>query len=101
MSRTSSIALLFAAGLFAASSVLAAEAPAGKPTIQTGDEAAAKAAPDDVICTYDQVVGSHLKKRRCATRAARDAQAEADQQALKNAQRRGKGYASNKDPAGL
>lgn len=100
MFRARSIALLLASAL-AASPAFSAEAPAGKPRVQTGEEAAAKAAPDDVICTYEQPIGSHLKKRVCSSRAARDAQAEADQKAMKNAQRRGKGYGGAKDPAGL
>lgn len=67
--------------------------------IKKGAQAAAEAAPDDVICTYEKSVGSHIKRRVCATRAQRDEQAEADKRALAGAQRRGKGFKSNADPA--
>ena len=36
--------------------------------------ALAAESPNDLICTYDQDTGSHIKKRICTTRAVRDAQ---------------------------
>jgi hypothetical protein len=83
------------AGLLAGMVALAAQAGDAK----TGLEAAANAAPDDVICTHETPMGSHIKRRVCATRAQRDEQTKLDQEALRSAQGRGKkGYASNKDP---
>lgn len=69
--------------------------------VKKGPQAAAEAAPDDVICTYEKSVGSHIKRRVCATRADRDAQAQADQEAMSKTQRRGKGFQSSADPAKL
>lgn len=37
---------------------------------------------DDLICTYEQPVGTHIKRRTCATRADRDERARKDQEAL-------------------
>ena len=37
---------------------------------------------DDIICTYEQPVGTHIKRRTCATRAERQERARRDQEAL-------------------
>jgi hypothetical protein len=42
----------------------------------------AAASPNDVICTTDHVVGSHIPHKTCATRRAREERAKADQEAL-------------------
>lgn len=68
--------------------------------VKKGAQAAAEAAPDDVICTYERSVGSHIKRRVCATRAQRDEQARADQEAMGNTQRRGKGFRGDRGPSG-
>lgn len=50
--------------------------------------------PDDVICTYQSEAGSHLKKRVCATRAARERKAQADQDMVKRVQQQNGGAAA-------
>jgi hypothetical protein len=70
-----SVAVL-AAGLMSAAQ--AVEVP-----VKKGAKAAAEAAPDDVICTYEHSVGSHLKRRTCATRAQRNERARQDQDSVK------------------
>ena len=68
-------AAVLAAGMVAAAQ--AVEVP-----VQKGAKAAAEARPDDVICTYERSVGSHIKRRNCATRAQRDERARQDQDAV-------------------
>ena len=55
----------------------AAEAPAAR-----GAKPAA-APQDDVVCTYEKSLGSHLKRRVCTTRVERDARARADQDRMR------------------
>lgn len=43
--------------------------------------AAAEARPDDVICTYEQPVGTHIKRRVCVTRETRELQQRQSQDA--------------------
>lgn len=59
-----------------------ASAQAVEVPVQKGAEAAADAAPDDVICTYESSTGSHLKHRVCATRRQREESAAADREAM-------------------
>lgn len=68
---------LLAAGM--STSVYAAE-PKPQPP-KPGEERA-----DDVICTVESVLGSHLKRRVCTTRQAREERAKADQKALQGLQ---------------
>lgn len=44
----------------------------------------AKAAPssEDLICTYEQPVGTHIRRRTCVTRGERDERARRDQDAM-------------------
>ena len=37
---------------------------------------------DDLICTYEQPVGTHIKRRTCVTRAERADRAQKDQEAM-------------------
>lgn len=37
---------------------------------------------DDVVCTYEQPVGTHIKRRICATRADRAERTRKDQEAM-------------------
>lgn len=65
--------------LLAALAALAAPAPAAdakKPTARKKE-----ARGDDVICTYEQPVGTHIKRRVCATRDQRAERARLDQEA--------------------
>lgn len=55
--------------------------------------------PDDVICTTETPMGSHIKRRVCATREARDEAQKANQEAMERARRTGRGQA-NSEPAG-
>ena len=57
--------------------------------VKSGAKAAAEAAPDDVICTYETPVGSHVKKRICVTKAERDRRTEQDRDTMRNVQNRG------------
>lgn len=41
----------------------------------------AEARPDDVICTYEQPVGTHIKRRVCVTRENRELQQRQSQDA--------------------
>lgn len=64
-------------------------------TPRTGNKAQeAPPRPDDVICTYQSEAGSHLKKRVCATRAARERKAQADQDRVKRVQQQNGGAAA-------
>jgi hypothetical protein len=51
---------------------------------QKAAAAPAKGSQDEVICTSERATGSHIAKRTCSTRAQRDAQAKADQDAMRN-----------------
>ena len=62
---------------------LMSTAQAVEVPVKKGAKAAAEAAPDDVICTYERTVGSHLKRRTCATRSQRDERARQDQDAVR------------------
>lgn len=57
------------------------------PSLRDNHESVNKAAPSDVICTYEQATGSHLRKRTCMTKEERDAKTKADQSAMDNLQR--------------
>jgi invasion protein IalB len=87
---------LIAAAVLAASfsSFAATPAQAPAPQAKTAPAPAKPAAPparaaasdggDEVVCTVERTLGSHLPKRTCTTRAAREEQAKADQQAMRN-----------------
>ena len=60
-----------------------ASAQAVEVPVHKGAKAAAEAGPDDVICTYEHSVGSHLKRRNCATRAQREERSRQDQNAVR------------------
>jgi hypothetical protein len=65
---------------------------------QTQAEQAAR--PDDLICTYETLLGSHVKRRICVTRSEKEAQARADQDAMGRMQRdRRARQTTNQDPA--
>lgn len=52
------------------------------------EKAALQAADrDDVVCTYERTVGSHLKKSICMTAAEREARAEQSRDSAQRAQR--------------
>ncbi|HUS25048.1 MAG TPA: hypothetical protein VM369_08870 [Candidatus Binatia bacterium] len=55
---------------------------------ETAKPANSGARPDDVVCTYEKTTGSHLGRRVCATRAAREQRAKENQEAM-TALRRG------------
>lgn len=81
--------LLLAGGLSA--SVFASSSSPQPP--KAGEER-----PDDVICTFEKPMGSHIKRKVCATRQAREEKTKADQELMK-VHTRGSGKA-NVDPAG-
>lgn len=56
--------------------------------------------PDDVICETVTPIGSHIKRRVCATRQAREEKTKADQELMKRQTTRGSGKAGG-DPGGL
>jgi len=66
-------------------------------------QAAEIAGENDLICTYESTIGSHLKRRVCQTRGERERQAAADQESLRRAQGdgRGRGRASVDPATGL
>ncbi len=82
--------LLLSCGM--AFSLLAAQSKPQPP--QPGEER-----PDDVICTFETPMGSHIKKKVCATRQAREDRTRADQELMKRHTTRGTGK-PNADPAG-
>jgi hypothetical protein len=86
MSRKSLTAVLFAG-------VMATAAQATEVKVQKGAEAAAKAAPDDIICTYETTVGSHMKRRVCASRQDREQRAAAEQDRMNQMRRNSSGKA--------
>lgn len=49
-------------------------------------QAAELAGENDLICTYESTIGSHLKRRVCQTRGERERQAAADQESMRRAQ---------------
>lgn len=58
--------------------------------------------PDDVICTFEMPMGSHIKRKVCATRQARDDRTKADQETLRRQSSRGTGKGGPGDePAGV
>ena len=75
MFRTLSVLLLAAA---AATSAQAETKKESKPVERSSD----------VVCTYEQSTGSHIKKRNCMTRSQRAERAERDREAMERAQNR-------------
>lgn len=82
--------LLLAGGMSA--SVFAAPAKPEPP--KAGEERG-----DDVICTFETTMGSHIKRKVCATRQAREDKTQGDQELMRRQQTRGSGKAGV-DPAG-
>lgn len=81
----------FAAGMLAFSAVAGPpkelkKAPANAARPGSMSQAAELAAEDDLICTYESTIGSHIKRRICKTRGERERQAAADQEAMRRAQ---------------
>ena len=75
---------LIAGSLLAATlaPALAAQSPA--------QNAAKPAAQDEVVCTLESsTVGSHLRRRVCTTRAARDERTQRDRQTMDSYENRG------------
>lgn len=50
-------------------------------------QALSEAGRDDVVCTYERTVGSHLKKSICMTAAEREKRADADRAAAERTRR--------------
>jgi hypothetical protein len=58
--------------------------------------------PDDVICTFETPMGSHIKRKVCATRQAREEKTKADQDLLRRQSARGTGKGGpGAEPAGV
>ena len=57
---------------------------------ETVQEASKESAPDDVICTYEQKVGSHMKTAVCASRTERDRMARNAQEEAEKLRRKGR-----------
>ncbi len=58
--------------------------------------------PDDVICTFEMPMGSHIKRKVCATRQAREEKTKADQDLLRRQSARGTGKGGpGAEPAGV
>jgi hypothetical protein len=72
-------------------------------TAQAGEakKAAKTAAADEVVCTYERSVGSHLGRRVCATRAQREEKSRANQDAMAHLQtgKTGTGKGSGAGPS--
>ena len=78
---------IHAALLFCAVSAAAHAEAAGSNKSSSGSS-------NEMICRYEQETGSHIKKRSCATRAAREQQARRDQDNLNRIQQRPTGSSS-------
>ncbi len=85
--------LLLSCGM--AFSLLAAQSKPEPP--KPGEER-----PDDVICTFEMPMGSHIKRKVCATRQAREEKTKADQDLLRRQSARGTGKGGpGAEPAGV
>jgi hypothetical protein len=68
--------------------VAAVVAAAASPAWAETKKAAPVERADDIVCTYEQSTGSHIKKRTCMTRGQRAERAQRDREMLERAQDR-------------
>jgi hypothetical protein len=74
--------------MFRIAFVLALAAAAAGPALAETKKAAPAERPDDIVCTYEQSTGSHIKKRTCMTRGQRAERAQRDREMLDRVQDR-------------
>ena len=85
MSRILRPAALTAAVLTAAALLAATGATASEPsTEQNGDGTRKRDDPNEMVCRYERVTGSHMRQRICHTRREWDQLREASQRALRD-----------------
>lgn len=76
---TTLFAVTFAAG--AANAPIAAQKPSPASPAKTAEQDPPK---DEVICTTEHTLGSHLPRRNCMTRAQQEERSRRDQEAVRN-----------------